>query len=249
MPRQTHITPKQIAQQALQHLQAAANPRAAAQSSVYFKSHEQVEFFGVAAAALHQLARALHQQVKADWTAVEARACCESLLKHTHQEARTVGILLLARFHKTFTPDLLDAAEIWLVKNYCDNWALVDSLAPSVIAPLLRRHLDLLPHTARWTQAENLWLRRASLVALIPLARKGEQLDLAYTNAVRLFAAPEDLIHKATGWLLREAGKTDMPRLRAFLLQHGPRIPRTALRYAIERFPAAERKTLLTQTR
>ena len=107
----------------------------------------------------------------------------------------------------------------------------------------------MLPHTARWTQAENLWLRRASLVALIPLARKGEQLDLAYTNAVRLFAAPEDLIHKATGWLLREAGKTDMPRLRAFLLQHGPRIPRTALRYAIERFPAAERKTLLTQTR
>ena len=125
----------------------------------------------------------------------------------------------------------------------------MDTLAPSVLAPLLRRFPDLLPRVAGWTQAENLWVRRASVVALIPLARKGEHLDDAYTNAERLFGYPEDLIHKAIGWLLREAGKADQPRLKAFLLQHGKRLPRTALRYAIERFPEAERKQLLAQTR
>jgi 3-methyladenine DNA glycosylase AlkD len=59
----------------------------------------------------------------------------------------------------------------------------------------------------------------------------------------------DDLIHKATGWLLREAGKTDMPRLEKFLLENGVAIPRTTLRYAIERFPEDKRKRLLTKTK
>ncbi|MBI1763715.1 MAG: DNA alkylation repair protein [Acidobacteria bacterium] len=243
------ITVKQLARQALQSLQAGADGRVAAQSRVYFKSHEEVHFFGVSVPALRQLERALYQQVKGSWTVTEATACCELLLKDKRHEARMFGILLLARFHKTYERALLGKCENWLTRNYCDNWALVDTLAPSVLAPLLRRFPDLLPQVAVWTQAENLWVRRASVVALIPLARKSEHLDAAYANAERLFGYPEDLIHKAIGWLLREAGRADLPRLRAFLLQHGPRLPRTALRYAIERFPEAERKQLLAQTR
>ncbi len=243
------ITVKQLAQQALQSLQAVADERVAAQARVYFKSHEEVHFFGVSSPALRQIERALYHQVKDGWTVAEVIACCELLLQAKQHEARTAGILLLARFHKTYERALLGQCESWLTKNYCNNWALVDTLAPAVLAPLLRRFPELLSRVTGWTQAENLWLRRASLVALIPLARKGEHLDVAYANAVRLFGDAEDLIHKATGWLLREAGKADQPRLRAFLLQHGPRIPRTALRYAIERFPETERKQLLAQTR
>jgi 3-methyladenine DNA glycosylase AlkD len=60
---------------------------------------------------------------------------------------------------------------------------------------------------------------------------------------------PEDLMHKASGWLLREAGKTDAERLEKFLLTHGPAIPRTTVRYSIERFPEGKRKELLVATR
>jgi len=81
-----------------------------------------------------------------------------------------------------------------------------------------------------------------------PLARHGKALDEAYRVAAALREDREDLIHKATGWLLREAGKTDPARLERFLLAQGPRLPRTALRYAIERFPAARRRRLLVQT-
>jgi hypothetical protein len=84
---------------------------------------------------------------------------------------------------------------------------------------------------------------------LVPFARRGQSLDLAYELAGDCFSDREDLMHKATGWLLREAGKTDMRRLRGFLLEHGPRVPRTALRYAIERFPENERAHLLAATR
>lgn len=248
-PAVTPIPVKKLVQQALQSLQAVADERVATQARVYFKGHEAVSFFGVAAPALRQIERELYQAVKGHWTVAEAVDCCELLLKEQRQEARLVGMLLLAHYHKAFEPELLDQLETWLAKDYCNNWALVDTLSPMVIAPLLRRFPALLPRVEAWTLATNLWLRRASLVALIPLARKGEHLDVAYANAERLFGDTEDLIHKATGWLLREAGKADLPRLQAFLVQHGPRLPRTTLRYAIERFPEAERKQLLAQTR
>lgn len=249
-PRPTHTsTVKLVVQQALQRLQAAADVRVARQARAYFKAHEALQFYGVSVPSLRQIERALYQEVKAHWSVAEAIACGELLFKENQQEAKMLGILLLGRFHKAYERELFNQLENWLVADYCNNWALTDTLAPVVLTPLLRGFPDLLPRLESWSRAPNLWLRRASVVGLIPLARQGEALDLAYANAERLFEYPEDLIHKANGWLLREAGKTDAPRLKAFLLRHGPRLPRTTLRYAIERFPAAERKQLLRQTR
>jgi 3-methyladenine DNA glycosylase AlkD len=94
-----------------------------------------------------------------------------------------------------------------------------------------------------------MWVRRASVVALIPLMRKGAALDVLYDNAAVLHADREDLIQKAVGWALREAGKADARRLERYLRSAGPRIPRTTLRYAIERFPDARRRALLRATR
>jgi 3-methyladenine DNA glycosylase AlkD len=94
-----------------------------------------------------------------------------------------------------------------------------------------------------------LWVRRAAAVSLTPLARRGENLDTAYSVATALLDSREDLMHKAVGWLLRECGKTDERKLEAFLLQKGPGVPRTALRYAIERFPPARRRRILEETR
>jgi 3-methyladenine DNA glycosylase AlkD len=94
-----------------------------------------------------------------------------------------------------------------------------------------------------------MWVRRASIVGLIPRARRGESLDLVYGIAKRLHSDREDLIQKAVGWALREAGKTDPARLEHYLRTNGPAIPRTTLRYAIERFPETKRKALLTDTR
>ena len=73
--------------------------------------------------------------------------------------------------------------------------------------------------------------------------------DTAYDIATRLLDDKEDLIHKAVGWLLREAGKRDRDRLEAYLLAQGKRLPRTTLRYAIEKFPKDDRKRLMAATR
>src|SRR6202008_1188337 len=91
--------------------------------------------------------------------------------------------------------------------------------------------------------------RRAAAVSLIPSVRKGFALDDAYRVASVLHPDHEDLIQKAVGWMLREAGKPDMKRLEYYLRRNGPRIPRTTVRYAIERFPIALRRKLLASTR
>jgi hypothetical protein len=97
---------------------------------------------------------------------------------------------------------------------------------------------------------EEIWLFGVA----IPIQRRivgdlFQRVRSAWTIAESLFKYPEDLIHKATGWMLREAEKPDPARLERFLLEHGPRILRTTLRYAIERFPPEKRKILLEKTR
>jgi 3-methyladenine DNA glycosylase AlkD len=118
-----------------------------------------------------------------------------------------------------------------------------------LIGPLLVAHPALISRVASWSRHPNLWVRRASAVALLPSVRRGTGLDAAYAVASRLHADSADLIQKAVGWMLREAGKVDERRLERYLRAHGPRIPRTTLRYAIERFPPARRLALLRATR
>jgi len=110
-------------------------------------------------------------------------------------------------------------------------------------------HSALSPRLRSWSKDRNMWVRRASIVGLIPLIRKGNGLDIAYEIAGTLHKDKEDLIQKAVGWTLREAGKIDLQRLEKYLRAEGPNIPRTTVRYAIERFPAAKRRQLLKATR
>jgi 3-methyladenine DNA glycosylase AlkD len=125
---------------------------------------------------------------------------------------------------------------------FINNWDLVDVSAPQVIGGYLadrsRRPLDRLARSA-W-----LWDRRISILATFHFIRLGQFAD-TLRIAELLLADRQDLIHKAAGWMLREVGKRDVKTLEGFLARHGPSMPRTMLRYAIERFPAARRKEFL----
>ena len=160
-----------------------------------------------------------------------------------------MGIIVLGRWRRDFPAALFGTARRWLADGHAASWAAVDLLAPTLLTPLLEHRPALIPRLERWTGARSLWVRRAAAVAMIPLARHGRSLDPAYRIAVALAQDEHDLIHKATGWLLREAGKTDMRRLERFLRARGSRFSRTSVRYEIERFPAAKRKQLLGATR
>jgi 3-methyladenine DNA glycosylase AlkD len=126
--------------------------------------------------------------------------------------------------------------------KYVNNWDLVDCSAPQVVGGFLidrsRKPLfDL-------TQSKSLWERRIAVVSTQHFIRHGDFADtLAITQ--RLLKDREDLIQKAAGWMLREVGEKDQPVLEAFLDRHAAVMPRTMLRYAIERFPPDQRRAYL----
>jgi 3-methyladenine DNA glycosylase AlkD len=223
-----------------------ADPERAQNTQRFFK--HPVSAYGVETPALRRIVRDWLLTLKHSWDLNRAVALCDLLIKEKQVESKGIGILILAGFKQQFSPELLATVKKWL-ESHCDNWATVDTLAPSILSPIIGEYPNLIPRIISWKNSPVLWVRRAAVVTFVPHARKGKYLNFSYTLAESLFSDQEDLMHKALGWLLREAGRTNQKRLKQFLLLHGPEIPRTTVRYAIEKFPEDERKRLLEETR
>ena len=240
----------QVADAIVMALHKQRNPVRARAVQRYFS--EDIVALGVAAPALRRLVAKRVKPLRGAWMLDDAIECCDLLVKEPQIEVRTAGILVLAAFKRDFTPALMDRACKWLRKRL-DNWALVDALSGTVLSPLLAKHPEVAAtHSSPlqvWSKDKCLWVRRAALVTLVPFARRGQLLDLSYRLARDRLGDGEPLMHKAIGWLLREAGRTDAKRLRQFLLRQGPAIPRISLRYAIEHFSAKDRAEVMIATR
>lgn len=215
----------------------------------YFRGPVDLAFYNVGTTRMRELARSVYRAHRSDWSIDDAMAFADLLIRDRHLEAKCVGIEVVARYRRTFSPPLLQNWKRWLARDYAANWATTDAICGILIGPLLVMFPPLAREMRKWSSDPNLWVRRASAVGLIALARKGEALDILYGVAKRLHPDRNDLIQKAVGWMLREAGKSDERRLEAYLRANGPSIPRTTVRYAIERFPEAKRLKLLAITR
>jgi len=232
----------------MRDLRRMGRPSGDFDASRYFRGEQDFAFYNVGTAKMRELARSIHASHR-DWTLQDAMAFADILMLDPHLEAKAVGVEVLARHHRGFTPALLSGWKRWFAQNRSANWATTDHICGSLIGPLLVKYPGAAARLRPWSTHANMWVRRASIVGLIRLARKGVALDQLYSVARRLHVHREDLIHKAVGWALREAGKTDMRRLERYLRTNGSKIPRTTLRYAIERYPARKRAELLRTTR
>jgi len=240
------LEPSRIASEILVFLRANASAGRARSSQRYFK--EPVQLYGIQAPVLRKHAKSLASQLKGKWTWVEAVSLVDELIQEPQLEAKAVGLLVLSFFQADLPAPMLPRIKSWLAWH-SGNWATVDLLAPDILGPLLDRNPDLITVVESWSGSPNLWVRRGAVVAFVKHARQGKYLGAVYRIAERLLDDPEDLMQKAVGWVLREAGKTDADRLERFLLQQGPQMARTSVRYAIERFPEIDRKRLLVETR
>lgn len=198
---------------------------------------------------MRALAREIHAAGRDRWTVDDASRFAAALMRDPYLETKSVGIEVLARYRRSFAPTLLGEIRRWLSADLSANWATTDAICGMLTGPLLTDHPTLLPRLRAWANDRNMWVRRASIVSLIVPMRRGLAIVQTYGTAQALHADGEDLIQKAVGWALREAGKQDMPRLERYLRARGPSIPRTTLRYAIERFPESKRRALLAATR
>ena len=133
--------------------------------------------------------------------------------------------------------------EIYLANvGQVNNWDLVDGSAEHIVGAYL--HGRSKAFLSRMARSKNLWERRIAIMATFHYIKKGE-FDETLRIAAVLLNDREDLIHKAAGWMLREVGKRDGEAEEKFLEMHYKRMPRTMLRYAIEKFPEAKRQAYL----
>jgi len=165
----------------------------------------------------------------------------ELLLQSKYHEVRLTGLLMVNRL---FNGSKTESEYSRWVKLYLrnlpaiNNWDLVDSTAPIVLGGwLLNRDRKLLYQFAK---SRDLWKNRIAIITTLAFIRNQELDDLLGISAI-LLNHPHDLIHKATGWMLREGWKKNPKRIEEFLRQNAPNMPRTMLRYAIEKMTPTRR--------
>jgi 3-methyladenine DNA glycosylase AlkD len=233
------------AREARRSLRRLSRPAGDFDASRYFRGEHDLGFYNTGTKPMRALARSIHLAQRARWDVGDAMAFADLLIADRYLEVKSVGIEVVARYRKDFTPPLLVRWKRWLSGNHSTNWATTDTMCGMLIGPLLVRHPEVAVGMRAWSKDRNMWVRRASIVGLLPLVRARGEIDLVYEIAKRLHPDPNDLIHKAVGWALREAGKVDAKRLERYLRANVGVIPRTTFRYAIERFSPRKRRELL----
>jgi 3-methyladenine DNA glycosylase AlkD len=241
--------PRQAARRAKRALERMKRPVGRFDPARYFRGASDLGFYNVGTDAMRALARSIFLAHRHSWSIDDAMAFANALIRDRYLETKSLGIEVVARYRGEFVPRLLPVWRRWLACNHAANWATTDAICCYLIGPLIVRQPELGARLRGWARDRNMWVRRASIVGLIPLLRRGGAQDLVYEIARRLHRDREDLIQKAVGWALREAGKTDVERLERYLRANGRSIPRTTVRYAIERFPPGRRAALLEETR
>ncbi len=183
--------------------------------------------------------------VKACWKQTDM-ADLEVCIASEYHEIRLAALLTLVEIFKHRKDLRQECVDFYLSHTrYINNWDLVDlSCYPLLGVWLLDKDRTLLYDLAR--NGKTLWEQRIGMVSTMTFVRHG-QLEDTFALADILLHHPHDLIHKAVGWLLREAGKRDKPALEAYLAPRYKTMPRTMLRYAIEKFPENERKQYLSK--
>ncbi len=222
------------------HLSSLATPERAESSQRFFKTGpgqygEGDVFIGITVPVL----RAAAKQAR-DLSLQDLRP----LLKSKIHEERLVALLILdSQYAKSKDPKIVD---FYLNNTDCiNNWDLVDGSAPYILGAHLLTHDPKILYTL--VKSKNLWERRIAIISTLAFIRAGQfEHTLALSEA--LLTDTHDLMHKAVGWMLREVGKRDQATLEKFLRAHATHMPRTALRYAIERFPEPLRQQYLKRT-
>lgn len=194
------------------------------------------KFLGVAVPDTRKVAKAYRG--KAGWEDLD------QLLASEYHEVRLCGLLIMvARYPKAVEEERQRLFDFYLSRtDRINNWDLVDISAPAIVGKhLLHRSREPL---YRMAESPLLWDNRIAMVSTLTFIRAGE-LDDTYALAAKLTSHPHDLMHKAVGWMLREAGKRDPRRLYDYVENHRREMPRTLLRYAIEKFSPEERASLM----
>ncbi len=226
-----------------QELHAMSDPVWQEKSRRFFK--EYVDPYGIPTGDVRKLGKYFYPSL-APLEKEAVFALCEQLFQSGKQEECLIACDWSLRPKKHYTADDFARFSRW-VDQYVTNWAICDTLCNHTVGTLVTNYPELLPELEKWTTDSNRWKRRAAAVSLIVPAKKGLFLDTVLRIATALLEDTDDLVQKGYGWMLKEASIPHRETIFDFVMDHKDVMPRTALRYAIEKMPEGDRREAMAK--
>jgi len=199
----------------------------------FFK--EKIEFYGVASSTVQKIAKSFYQQITL-LSKNEIFKLCDQLWKSGMIEESFIACSWSCSLHKQFTTNDYFRFQEW-VEKYVTNWASCDTLCNHTLGRCIEMYPEHLVDLKKCATSHNRWVRRAAAVSLIIPARKGKFLNDIFEIADILLLDKDDLVQKGYGWMLKAASQAHQQDVFEYVVKNKASMPRTALRYAIEKMP------------
>jgi len=221
-------------------LKANSDPKLAESGQRFFK--EATKMYGMKTADGSKIGKKylklLKEQKK---TKQEIFELCEELWKSGYVEESFIACEWAYSLHKEYEESDIETFGNW-IKNYVSNWASCDTLCNHTVGSYIETYPKKIEVLKGWAKSDNRWMKRASAVTLIIPARHGLFLNDIFEIADTLLMDPDDLVQKGYGWMLKAASQAHQKEVFDYVIKNKRLMPRTALRYAIEKMPADLKK-------
>jgi 3-methyladenine DNA glycosylase AlkD len=212
---------------------ANADEKTRESSKRFFK--EEINVYGVKSATVQKISKDFFAEIK-DKPKAEIFALSEKLWHSGYLEESFFACDWSHKLNKQFEPDDFDLFERW-IKLYVNNWASCDTLCNHTVGDFVMMYPEFISKLKEFAHSENRWVKRAAAVSLIIPARKGLFLNDIFEIADILLMDSDDLVQKGYGWMLKAASQAHQQEVFEYVKSKKTVMPRTALRYAIEKMP------------
>ncbi|MBI5267050.1 MAG: DNA alkylation repair protein [candidate division Zixibacteria bacterium] len=177
-------------------------------------------------------------------TTTEILNMCDEMLTERDRNMRFVAFDWAEKLKGKYNRSDFSRFENWLSTGV-DNWGACDHLCCGALGQVICQYPDFIPRTRRWVKSRNRWVRRGAAVSLIVSLRQGLDFSEAAVTSDLLMSDRDDLVQKGCGWMLKEASRGHPREVFAYVVRNSDNMPRTTLRYAIEKLPPGLRKRAL----
>jgi 3-methyladenine DNA glycosylase AlkD len=199
----------------------------------FFK--EDVKLYGIKSADVSRISKEHYKNIT-DKSKSQIFSLCNELWKSGYMEESFVACNWAYDVRKHYEPDDFDIFEKW-VSTYVGNWASCDTLCNHTVGTFVEMYPEYLSGLKKWAQSKNRWVKRASAVSLILPARRGKFLEDIFIIADILHSDKDDMVQKGYGWMLKAASEAHQIDVFNYVMRKKTTMPRTSLRYAIEKLP------------
>jgi len=206
---------------------------------------EKVKAYGVRTPLVRKIGKKHFAKIK-DLSKKEIFDLAKELLKSNYNEDATIAFQFVYALRKKFERNDFKLFESWL-KKYVNNWGKCDDFATHSLGYFIEKFPDSINDFKKWVNSKNRWLRRGAAVSFIIPVREGNNLKEVFYIANGLLNDKDDLVQKGYGWLLKEASRKHQKEVFNYIMKNKNKMPRVALRYAIELMPQNLRRKVLVK--